>query len=109
MPAEIAKGTVPTQTLVVGNTLPARQFTFSVNAGAPTISAAYFAVKTPAGVQLLRTACSIAGAVVTRPSVAASTTAAWPAGRLNWDIEVTISGQEKTYIGGQFNLLTTAQ
>lgn len=109
MPAETAKGTAPAQTLVIGNTLPARPFTFAVNAGAPTISAAYFAVKTPAGVQLLRVACSIAGAVVTRPSVAAAVTAAWPAGRLNWDIEITIDGQEKTYIGGQFNLLTTAQ
>ena len=105
----VAQGTAPAQTLVIGNTLHARAFTFAVNAAAPTISAAYFAVKTPAGVQLLRVACSIAGAVVTRPSVAAAVTAAWPAGRLNWDIETTIGGVEKTYIKGEFALLVTAQ
>ena len=109
MPAEIAKGTAPIQTIVCGNTLPARPFTFAVNSSAPTISSAFFAVKTPAGVQLLRAACSIAGAVVTRPSVTAAVTATWPAGRLNWDIETTISGEEKTYIGGQFAMLATAQ
>ena len=109
MPAETAKGTVPIQILVCGNTLPALEFTYSVNDAAPTISAAYFAVKTPAGVQLLRVACPIAGAVVTRPSVSATVTAAWPTGRLNWDLETTVSGQEKTWVGGQFTVLPTAQ
>ena len=105
----VAQGSAPTQTLVIGNTLPARAFTYSINASPPTISAAFFAVKTPAGVQLLRAACSIAGAVVTRPSVSATVTAAWPSGRLNWDIETTIGGVEKTYIKGEFALLVTAQ
>jgi hypothetical protein len=57
----------------------------------------------------LRTACSIAGAIVTRPEVNATITAQWPSGRLNWDIEVTIAGQEKTWIEGQFFLKPTAQ
>lgn len=109
MPAEIASGTVPTQTIKQGNTLPARQFTYSLNGNAPTITAAFFAVKTPAGVQLLRVPCTIAGAVVTRPAVAATVTATWPPGRLNWDIETTVSLQEKTWIEGQLFLKTTAQ
>jgi len=105
----VAQGSAPTQTLVIGNTLPARAFTYSVNAASPTISAAFFAVKTPAGVQLLRVACTIVGAVVTRPVVLPAVTAVWPAGRLNWDIETTIGGVEKTYIKGEFALLVTSQ
>lgn len=105
----VAQGSAPTQTLVIGNTLPARAFTYSINASAPTISSAFFAVKTPAGVQLLRVACTIVGAVVTRPVVLPSVTATWPVGRINWDIETTIGGVEKTYIKGEFAMLKTSQ
>lgn len=109
MPAEIAKGTVPAQTVVIGNTIAARNFTYTVNALAPTISVATFAVRTPGGTQLLLADCTVASNVVTRPLVAHTVTAEWPKGRLNWDIEVTISGAQKTWVSGEFVMLATAQ
>ena len=104
-----AQGTAPLQTIVVGNTIPARNFTYTVNSVTPSITEAWFAVKTPGGKQLIRVACAIAGGVVTRPVVAASVTANWPVGRLNWDIETTVSSQEKTWVFGEFLMLKTAQ
>lgn len=105
----VAQGVAPVQTFVSGNTIRARPFTYTTNASAPTITAAYLAVKNSSGVQIYKVACTIAGAVVTRPVIPAETTKTWGVGSLTWDIETTIDGEEKTFIRGVFTALRTDQ
>lgn len=98
-----------TQTLVSGNDIAAREFSYTVNGYGPSITAASFAVKNEKGVQIYKAACAFTGSTVTRPIVADEVIATWGVGVLSWDIKITYLGINKTYIRGTFTILKTDQ
>jgi hypothetical protein len=106
-----AQGTLATETIVAGNDIAARQFTFSVNSTPADISSARFSARRSSRIKthLLELDCDVSGATVTRPVIDAETTATWPE-LVNWDIELTLaSGVVKTWVRGSFTLLDTEQ
>lgn len=103
------QGDAGVEQLVRGDTLEERDITIVVGGAEPTITSATFGVKHGSATIYGPVSCSVAGNVITRPSIAESTTQNWGKQSYTWDIRCVIDGVSKTWVKGQFVMLRSEQ